>query len=163
MAIDHFKGMGKSKETEKKLAEHYYVDKGWSVDQIVEKVHVHRCTVDRWIEDNSWRSKRAARHASKERQLARLNELLERQVEKMLELEDNSEASDKEIGGLADRISKTNKAIETAMKEMEPPLSVQLSIIGKYNDALMKYDAKVYMSTVDFQEHYIYELADRIG
>lgn len=155
--------MGKSKETEKKLAKHYFVDRGWSVDQIVEKINVHRTTVDRWIEDNNWKTQRSARHASKERQLARLNELLEKQVEKMLEMENDHDASDKDVSGLADRISKTNKAIETAMKEMEPPLSVQLSIIGKFMDALMAKDAKTYMATLDFQEEYIYQLADRLG
>ena len=155
--------MGKTKDTEKKLAEHYFVDKGWSVDQIAEKVNVHRSTVDRWVEDNNWETKRAARHSSKERQLERLNELLERQVEKMLELENDPEASDSSVSGLADRISKTNKAIETAMKEMEPPLSVQLSIIGKFMDALMVKDSKLYMATLDFQEDYIYQLADRLG
>jgi len=155
--------MGKAKETERELAKHYFVDKGMAPEEVADKVNVTRNTVDRWAEAGKWVELRTARHASRERLLERSNNYLELLVSKAIEME-NDEASDpSELMKLSDRISKANKAIETARAGMDPPLSVQLTIIGGFMDALLKADAKQYMALMQFHENYIYQLADRLS
>ena len=155
--------MGKSKETERQLAEHYYCFKGMLPQDVATKIGVSRSTIDRWTEAHNWKTKRAAIHSGKDKRLARLDQLLDRQVEKLLELENNPEATDDALAKLEDRLSKTNKTIQTAREEMDPPLNIQLKVIEDFMDALMEKDNKLFMHLLEFQEEYIYHLSEKLG
>ena len=62
------------------------------------------------------------------------------------------------IAGVDDGVSKWNKTLENLTKEDKLSISDHLVVMERLFDALRRYDERLYLATLDFQEHYLQQI-----
>jgi hypothetical protein len=160
-----------AKDRELKIARILYVEQLKTAKEISGLINVSEATLSKWVEKHNWKDQRNARISSPSvrtdniRQL--INDLSEQRIELGQQLK-NAETSKSleaitlirdNIARVDDAVSKWNKTLENVDKENRISLSTYISVMEMIFDSLSRYDEKLYMSLLDFQEVHINEVS----
>lgn len=156
--------MSRGKLKEKKLAHELFVKQGKQAKEIAKLVDVSEKTLSKWVNDGNWKRERDARKNNAQNYIADLHELIGSLTEQRLELErtkldeldanQREELQQKKIK-LADEAAKWNKVLDNAKKEDNISLGIYIQVMEDIFTELSKWDRKLFMATIDFQESYL--------
>lgn len=164
-----------AKDKEKSVARLLYVEHQLSQKEIADKVGVQEKTVSIWVNDNGWKEERQARINAPRKQVEDLKQVISSLTEQRLELESQRKnaikAKDKALEfdlnkqavGIADEISKWNKALSHLDKSNKITLETYLYIMDEIFSALQAEDFALHSQTIDFQEKHIQFISKKLG
>lgn len=164
-----------AKDKEKSVAHLLYVEHHLSQKEIADKVGVQEKTVSIWVNENGWKEERHARVNGPRKQVEDLKQVISSLTEQRLSLEEQRKqaikAKDKELEfdlnkqavGLADEISKWNKALSHLDKTNKISLETYLHVMDDIFSALQAEDYALHSTTVDFQEKHIQFISKKLG
>jgi transposase len=159
-----------AKDKERSIARTYFAELGKTCKEIAALIGVSEQTLSNWRAKEGWDDIRAARmgrvsvRTDNIRQI--INSLAEQRIELDEELKDaeirgNAEEIAKilqKIAGVDDGVSKWNKTLEGLTKEDKLSISDHLTIMERLFDEMRRCDEKLYLATIDFQEHYLQQI-----
>jgi len=160
-----------AKKQEKITAKHYYVVEGKTAKECAKLVNVTEKTLGNWVENYGWKAERAASIFSAEARINNIKSIISNTAEQHIELNSQLDVAikdkDKELietiraqmAKLSDEASKWNKALENLDKSSKISLSTRITILKEIFDEFMKFDEKLFMKTIDFQEHYLHKIS----
>jgi DNA-directed RNA polymerase specialized sigma subunit len=160
-----------AKDRERSIARTYFTELGKTCTEISALIGVSEKTLSNWRAKEGWDDIRSARmsrvsvRTDNIRQI--INGLAEQRIEldedlKKAEIRGNAEETAKilqKIAGVDDGVSKWNKTLENLTKEDKLSVGDHLVVMERIFDAFRHFDEKIYLSTLDFQEHYIQQLS----
>lgn len=165
-----------AKERERMTAKLYFVEHNLTAKEVALRVGVTEKTVGDWVKKWHWKAERDARNASPTKRLNNIKEIISKLSEEWLELDkqvkelESNKVEAKEIAeirgrikGIDDAVSKWNKTLEGIEKEAQIPLATYISVMEDIFQSLLKFDRDLYMSLVDFQEHHINNVSEKLG
>ncbi|MDR3350709.1 MAG: hypothetical protein LBN98_03545 [Prevotellaceae bacterium] len=159
-----------AKDKERTIARTYFTELGKTCKEISALIGVSEQTLGAWRAKEAWDDIRAARmsrvsvRTDNIRQI--INGLAEQRIELDAKLKNAETKGDPEvvakilqkISAVDDGVSKWNKTLENLTKEDKPSISEHITVMEHIFDKLRKFDEKLYLATIDFQEHYIQQL-----
>ena len=162
-----------AKDRELKIARILYVEQFKTAKEISGLINVSEQTLGKWIEKYNWKDQRNARINSPSvrtdniRQL--INDLSEQRIDLNQQLKDAESRKDMDlmtsirdnIARVDDAVSKWNKTLENIDKESRISLSTYISVMEMIFDSLSRYDEKLYIALLDFQEIHINDVSMR--
>ncbi len=164
-----------AKEKEKSVARLLYVEHQLSQKEIADKVGVQEKTISVWVNENGWKAERDARINGPLKQIENIKSVISSLTEQRLELEEQRKSAkklkDKELEfdlnkqavGIADEISKWNKALSNLDKSNKITLEVYLHVMDDIFSALQQEDRALHTLTLDFQERHIQFMSKKLG
>jgi len=100
---------------------------------IAEKVGVTRQTVSKWIADNSWAERRAAKNITRPQLVNRLLVAIDKQIEKLNEKNEDDKDSKNNTAGMIDQLSKLAATIKNLDKKTTVVDAIEVFIaFGKW-------------------------------
>lgn len=167
--------MAKEYDNKRKIAHHYYVEKGYTAKQVAEMLSITPKTVGEWVKRYAWREEKEAREISATNRDKNRDEVLSdlatdrMKVRELILQEEDKPQPDrtlirewrKQISQIDDAVSKWNKAKMTAQKNDRIPLDVYLQVMDNIFDSLRLFNPELYADTLDFQEQHVYEISNR--
>lgn len=159
-----------AKDKERTIARTYFTELGKTCKEISQLIGVSEQTLGIWRAKESWDDIRAARMSRVSVRTDNIRQIINGLAEQRIELDEelkkeetkgNIEAAAKilqKIASVDDGVSKWNKTLESLTKEDKPSIGEHLAIMERIFDTLRKFDEKLYLSTIDFQEYYIQQL-----
>ncbi len=162
-----------AKDKEKKLAEHLYIEKGLTAKEVSLKVGVTESTISAWVNKWGWKARREALATSAASRYNNLQEVvssiaaerlsLSRELDTALRIGDEPTAATirMKMAKLDDGAAKWNKVLTTAKTEAHVPLSTYMDVMDRIFNALRAHDEKLYLQTIQFQEHHLTEISSR--
>ncbi|MBN2814970.1 MAG: helix-turn-helix domain-containing protein [Bacteroidales bacterium] len=164
-----------AKERERRLAHILYVEQKKTAKEVAEMVGVSEKTLSDWVTKFNWKTERSARNTSPSQRIANLENIIAGIAEERIELtrqlaqveltaaREEVEEIRKQISKLDDAVSKWNKTLRDINKEARIPLATYLEVMQTIFDALQAYDPKLYMQTLNFQEHHVHTVSLKMG
>ncbi len=146
---------------------------GKNQKQIAESVGVQQKTVGTWVKKYGWKNERDARLGSTKSQIQNIKGILSGLADDRIalsnlikEAKSNDEKevvenSQKEISKIDNSAAYWNKILSNLDKENRISLSAYLEVMDLIFDALQKYDLKVYLKTIEFQEQHLSNISLR--
>jgi predicted transcriptional regulator len=143
--------------------------------EIARIVTVQEKTIGDWIKKFGWKNERNARFNGSKNQIGSIKKLIgiltDERIELIKEIDDSKHRSDteetkklqKRANEIADEVSKYNKTLLTLDKENRISLAVYLDVMDSLFKAIQKYDAKLYMKLLTFQEEHLSEISLKLG
>lgn len=166
--------MAKEYDNKRKIAHHYYVEKGYTAKQVAEMLDITQKTVGEWVKRYAWREEKEAREISATNRNKNRDEVLSdlatdrMKIRESILQEEAKEKPDREltrewrkqISQIDDAVSKWNKAKITAEKNERVPLDVYLQVMDNIFDSLRLFSLELYTQTLDFQEQHVYNISN---
>lgn len=161
-------------EKDRQLARYYYVEKLKTAKETAEAVGVTEATMSKWVNRFGWKTEREARSVSSGERIDNIRniiaDLARQRMELSAELRRTEEEGDPQGAGLLrsalasidDGVSKWNKALDSAKKEVEIRLSTYIEVMERIFAAMREYDRELYMRTIIFQEIHIQEVSEKM-
>lgn len=161
-----------AKERERRLAEHYYIEKNRTATEIASLIKVTEATISGWVRKYGWKTRREAKAASPAQRVSNIKEVISlaaserieasRELEIAIREEDINTITEirKRIAAIDDGASKWNKALSYAIGEAKVPLVTYLDVMEWIFGAMRHFDEKLYLQTIDFQEHHVTQMSD---
>ena len=156
-----------AKDKEKRTAKELYL-LGKSQKEIAELVNVTEKTISRWVAVGNWKVIRNSKVNTGKTKTENIKQILSdiaeetiginREIESTTDRERQKELR-KTRNQLADEAAKWNKALENLDSENKVSFTTYLQIFEEIFSNLRDFDQKLYMKTLDFQEHLINEKA----
>ncbi len=156
-----------AKDREKRTARELYL-LGKPQKVIAELVNVTEKTVSRWVSNGNWKVIRDSKVNTGKTKTDNIKQILSdiaeetiainRRIENTTDREKLKELR-KQRNQLADEAAKWNKALENLDKDNKVSFATYLQIFEEIFSNLHSFDEKLYMQTLDFQEHLINEKA----
>lgn len=144
-------------------------------NEIARIVGVQEKTIGDWIKKYGWKKERDARFNGSNNQIAQIKKLIgiltEERIALIREIEDSkhlknvdeTKALQKRANEIADEVSKYNKTLLTLDKENRISLSVYLDVMESIFKSIQKYNPKLYMQLLTFQEEHLSEISLKLG
>jgi len=166
--------MAIKKKNEWRTAKSLYIEQGKTAKDIAELLGVTAKTVGSWIADYNWKKERDARMASPANRIANIQNIIGNLAEERIELDSKVKEAEKaddteeinrlykRISQVDDSVSKWNKTLESINKESKVSLATYLHVMDLIFKSMNAYDAKLFMSTISFQEQHVNEIAERL-
>lgn len=169
--------MGATKETEKRLAYLYYVEKHKTAKETAQLSGISEKTMTGWVEKFGWKKLRDAMLNNSKNQVNQIKELIGMLTQRRLNLENQiSEASKKrdvndehiaqlreQCIGIGDEVSKWNKTLENMDKSNRVNLSVYLEVMDDIFTQLQIKDPELHLKTLDFQQEHVQTVSLKYG
>lgn len=166
--------MAKEYDNKRKIAHHYYVEKGYTAKQVAEMLDITQKTAGEWVKRYAWREEKEAREISATNRNKNRDEVLSDLATDRMKIRENilqEEAKEKpdreltrewrkQISQIDDAVSKWNKAKITAEKNERVPLDVYLQVMDTIFDSLRLFSLELYTQTLDFQEQHVYNISN---
>ncbi|QAA81403.1 hypothetical protein EI546_06520 [Aequorivita sp. H23M31] len=164
-----------AKKKEKGLAKRLFIDKLMAQKEIAETVYVTEKTVSNWVIAGNWRQLRDAklnnsqsRTENIKKVIAELTNMTLQTLEEIKIAEANGDQArlldlKKETTRISQEVAMYQKALERLEKEFKISLSTYLEVMEDVFEALMKWDKKVYLKTIDFQKSHLQHIAEKLG
>jgi len=164
-----------AKEKEKRTARILYVEQGKTAKEVSDLIGVSEKTLSEWVQKGAWKEERSARQASPVKRATNIKMIITSLSEDRLELDRQIKQLGatgdpekllplrEEISRIDDAVSKWNKTLENIEKETAISLSTYLSVMDQIFNAMREYDPKLFISSVEFQEHHINKVAISLG
>lgn len=152
-----------------------YVEQGNNAKEIAQKLGVSERTVGRWVNDNKWKAERAAFVNAPTKRIGNIKEVISDLTEQTLELQKERRAcnanGDKvrvkeiniELVGIADQISKWNKALAVMDKDNRITLEVYIDVMEDIFKCLHASNPDLHFKTIDFQETHVRHISQKLG
>lgn len=162
-----------AKDSEKKVARILYVEQGKTAKEISALINVSEVTISKWVNDSGWKTERTARNVSTTSRIANIRDIINslsetriEQIRHLKEAEANADAKECEelrhqIAQTDDAVSKWNKTLMTLDKENSISLSTYIQVMQQIFAAMQQFDAKMFLSTVDFQDVHLNDISTR--
>lgn len=166
--------MGARKKNEFRTAKTLFIDQGKTAKDIAALLGITEKTVGTWINENGWKRERDARMASPANRIENINNIIGMLSDERIELDVKAKEAEKaqdtdevtriykRISQIDDSVSKWNKTLENINKEHKVSLATYLYVMDSIFKELNVYDPKLFLQTIDFQEHHINEIAKKI-
>ena len=164
-----------AKEKERKTAYILFVNEGKTRKEISQLIGVSEHTIGAWVDKFGWVKERAARNASPGKRIENVKAILAELGEQRLEL--SRQLKEAEINGDSDAVNDLrtqiekkdlavanwNKHLMTIDKESKITLANYLHVMESVFYALRLFDTKLYMQTIEFQEHHLHAKTIELG
>lgn len=156
--------MANKKTHEKKSAYDLYVKQGKTAKYIADILNVAERTVGNWAKVGDWKQERDARNSGQDKLVGSLRRLISVQVDQLLELEemdtdqlsnDELEKHEERCRSISDKMSKNNKALETAMKADEISFTNVVKVMDKFTEHLNQSAPKLCVQIADHLEDFV--------
>jgi hypothetical protein len=160
-----------AKEKERRTAHILYVEQGKTAREVAELIGCAEKTIGEWVAKYGWKEERSARQVSPAKRADNIKMIilnlsedrlrLDREIRAIEAGEDPGrlEAIREEVSHIDDAVSKWNKTLENIEKESRVSLATYLNVMDQIFSSMRHYDAKLFMSTVEFQEHHIHKIS----
>lgn len=164
-----------AKKRERGMAKRLFIDKLMSQKEIAETVNVTEKTISRWVNEGNWRQLRDAKlNNSKSRTenikkvIAELTNMTLQTLDKIKTAEAEGNQQElldlkKETTRISQEVAMYQKALERLEKDFKISLSTYLEVMEDIFEALMKWDKKMYLKTIDFQKYHLQHIAEKLG
>lgn len=165
-----------AKEKERRTAHILYVEQGKNAREVSEMIGCAEKTIGEWVSKFGWKEERTARQASPAKRAENIKMIITNLSEDRLRLDREIRTIESEgnnldslaelrdrVSHIDDSVSKWNKTLETIEKENKVSLSTYLLVMDEIFSAMRLYDVKMYMSSVEFQEHHIHKISLSLG
>jgi hypothetical protein len=180
-----------AKEKERRTAHILYVEQGKTAKEVSELIGCAEKTIGEWVAKFGWKEERSARQASPAKRADNIKMIITNLSEDRLRLDreiksfervghcERSEATRgssngtgdeatlqslrAEVAQIDDAVSKWNKTLENIEKENRVSLATYLNVMDEIFSAMRNHDTKLFMSTVEFQEHHIHKISLSLG
>lgn len=168
-----FYGVTMAKEKEKRIARILFVEQNKEAKTISDLIGVSEQTLSKWVNLGNWREERNARLANPSVRIDNIRQIINGMSEERIELTnrikqaelqgDLKEASTlrSQVAHIDDAVAKWNKTIATVNKESQITLSNYLVVMEMIFEDLRKFDEKLFLKTIDFQERHINDVSLR--
>lgn len=165
--------MGKKKE--RAVAKKLFIDQLMTQKDIAENLNVTEKTVSNWVNRYQWRKLRDAKLNNSKSRTENIKKVIEeltnmtlQNIEKIKIAEQKGETEEilelkKETTRISQEVAMYQKALERLEKEFKISLSTYLEVMDDVFRALMNYDQKLYLKTLDFQKEHLQDVAQRLG
>jgi hypothetical protein len=162
-----------AKEKEKRIARILFVEQNKEAKTISDLIGVSEQTLSKWVNLGNWREERNARLANPSVRIDNIRQIINGMSEERIELTnrikqaelqgDLKEASTlrSQVAHIDDAVAKWNKTIATVNKESQITLSNYLVVMEMIFEDLRKFDEKLFLKTIDFQERHINDVSLR--
>ena len=167
--------MANEKGREKGIARTYFVDLGKNCKEISVLIGVSEVTLGKWRKAEGWDDLRAIRLSSRSIRTDNIRQIINSLSEQRIELSERLRAIEKKskrseaditeeqdllkrIVNIDDAVSKWNKTLESTSREGKISVADHIAVMDDLFNELRKYDEKLYLQTIDFQEHYVTRL-----
>jgi transposase len=162
-----------AKDSEKKVARILYVEQGKTAKEISALINVSEVTISKWVNGSAWKTERTARNVSTTSRIANIRDIINslsetriEQIRHLKEAEANADAKEcdelrNQIAQTDDAVSKWNKTLMTLDKENSISLSTYIQVMQQIFAAMQQFDAKMFLSTVDFQDVHLNDISTR--
>lgn len=163
------------KDQQRIIAKSMYVDQGKQGKEIAALLGVSEVTMSGWVKDGRWKEEREARLNSLSERSENIKKVISNLTEQRLEIDlmrkEATAARDKETiylcdaqaVGIADQISKWNKALISLDKNNRLTLDLYLEVMDEVFKSMMAYDNPLYMKTLDFQQAHVEFISKKLG
>lgn len=149
-----------AKIREQKLAEDLYIKGKRTAKDISDLLGVTEKTIGNWIEKYKWKDRRNALLSSANNGMQNINNLIDIYAEKLVEMENDSEASNPDKIKLVDAIAKLNKTKDGFEKEHRIPYNTYINVMDLImSDMIDKVEPKHHLALLEFFENHTNELA----
>lgn len=164
-----------AKKKEKGLAKRLFIEKLMAQKEIAETVNVTEKTIGNWVAAGNWRQLRDAKLNNSESRTENIKKVIEeltnmtlQTLEKIKIAEAQGDQGEllelkKETTRISQEVAMYQKALERLEKEFKISLSTYLEVMEDIFEALMKWDKKAYLKTVDFQKEHLQHIAEKLG
>lgn len=167
--------MAENTDNKKLFARHLYVDKGHTAKDIAAQVGVSEQTIGKWVKNLGWKALRSANSLDTRKRTGNVESIIDSMAEKRMRLEKqiNEEEAKRSpdhdlIQKLREEITRVdygvanwNKTLSNINKDSKVSIAQYLYVMEDIFKQMMRYDYKLHMSTVAFQEHLSSELPNR--
>ncbi len=167
-----------AKAEEKRLAFILFTKEGFNAKEISQRIGVTEKTIGVWAKDGEWKKVRDANQSQTQNRLERIQAVIDglssERIEvlskirdtklKLTEIENKDEKKvlnevlndlNRDAVRIDNGIAMWNKTLLSFHKETKISLSVYIEIQNKIFEDLRRYDEKLYMKTLDFQQQHI--------
>lgn len=149
-----------AKIREQKLAEDLYIKGKRTAKDIAQLVGVSEKTVGDWVEKFKWKDRRNALLSSLQNGQSNINNLIDSYSEKLVEMENDPEATQEQKTKLVDALAKLNKTKDGFEKEYRIPYNTYVNVMDLImSDMLVKVHPKHHIAIMEFFENHTNELA----
>ena len=136
---------------------------------------VQEKTIGTWVVKYGWKKERDARFNSGKNQIQQIKSLigilteeriaLIRKIEeaKIANNTENQKDLQKRANEIADEVSKYNKTLVTLDKENRISLSVYIDVMESIFSSIQRFNPKIYMELLTFQEEHLSEISLKLG
>jgi transposase len=164
-----------AKEKERRTAHILYVEQGKKANEIADLIGVAEKTIGEWVAKGAWKEERTARQASPAKRSDNIKLIITNLSEDRLSLDRKIKAAEaegdsdsltalrEEVSHIDDAVSKWNKTLENIERENRVSLATYLNVMDQIFQAMRQHDAKLYMSTIEFQEAHIHKISRTLG
>ena len=144
-------------------------------NEIARIVCVQEKTIGDWIKKFSWKQERDARFNGAKNQTQQIKKLIgiltDERISLIKEIEDSKHLKNvdetknlqKRANEIADEVSKYNKTLLTLDKENRISLAVYIDVMESIFKSIQKYNPKLYMELLTFQEEHLSEISLKLG
>lgn len=159
-----------AKDSERRTAKILFLD-GKTQKEIASIVNVQEKTIGDWVKKFGWKTEREARFGSSKKQIENIRSIISAMAEdrfcihnRIQKAKEDGNAIDikslqKEAAVIDDGVSKWNKTLENLDKENKISLATKIQVLENIFLELQNYDQKIFLKTLDFQEHYLTKIA----
>jgi hypothetical protein len=159
-----------AKDRERSIARTYFTELGKTCKEISMLIGVAEKTLSAWRTKEGWDDIRSARMSRVTVRTDNIRQIINGLAEQRIELDENLRNAEakgdteniakilQKIAAVDDGVSKWNKTLENLTKEDKLNISDHLAVMEQLFDTLRRFDEKLYLATIDFQEHYLQQL-----
>jgi arsenate reductase-like glutaredoxin family protein len=153
-----------AKNTEKNIAQDWYVKDCFTAKEIAKKLKLSEKTVGKWVDAGKWKELRISHQTTPNSLIAKYNELLENLLNKRLEFEKKADKDKDEATyrNTIDEMSKISAIVERLQADGRLSLRTHIVCIEKFMGALNHTNPKLFMQLIDFQKEYLPMLAEEL-
>lgn len=149
-----------AKIREQKLAEDLFIKGKKNAKECALLVGVSEKTMGDWVEKFKWKERRNALLGSQQNGLQNINALIDSYADRLIEMENNSDAKIEDKTKLVDAIAKLNKTKDGFEKEHRIPYNSYINVLDLImSDMLAKIEPKHHLTLLEFFENHTNELA----
>lgn len=176
-----------AKDKERKTARILYVEQGKTAKEIAGLLNVAEKTISAWVNKYAWKAAQTAKITNRENRISNIRKIIDgfaqdrldfsRQIAEMSKEKNNYSTSEKrkkeinsqitelrqELARIDSGVANWNKTLENIDKTSRISLSIYLYVMKKTFSSLQKFNPKLFMKTLDFQEQHINDISTELG
>ena len=167
--------MAENTDNKKLFARHLYVEKCYTAKDVASQVGVSEQTIGKWVKDGGWKELRSAGGLDIRKRSGNVESIINSMAEQRIQLEKQIQEEERKnkpdhdrIRSLREEITRIdfgvcnwNKTLTNINKESKTTITQYIYVMEDIFKAMMRYDYKLYMTTVAFQEHLVSEISNR--
>lgn len=156
-------------------AKNYYVEQKKDIDEIAVLLNKPRRTISSWAEKGKWKAERDARINGHLQRIENIRQVISNLTEQALDMHEQRKEAvmyqdkkailelDMMAVGIADQISKWNKALENIDKKGKVTLEVYLHVMDEIFKNMQGFDKKLFLATIEFQQQEVERVSNLLG